>query len=287
MFAILVAACVTAPICCSNHQQYNYLNYYPYNCYFSSYSAYSPYSCPAPYAPYAAYGGYGCGGCGGCFGCAGCSGCAGGYDPYFSFGCSGNWGCAGWTPPMVCPPPPVVVCCGPIFLSPGDGTQDKGPQKDQTPEQQLDQILKTLQQIKAENAARDVKLKGIEDQLQKLKKSGKPKEGGPKPNPNANPEEVNTENPQDHALLQIEVPAGARLFVDDQPTASQGKPQRTVVTPKLTPGARYSYALRIEYQLGGTTLTQTQAVSFQAGQVVAVRFDPAKGVALETSYSGQ
>jgi uncharacterized protein (TIGR03000 family) len=258
------------------------------NCYYATYSAYSGYSCPAPYAPYASYAPYGC------VGCVGCVGCAGVIDPYFSFGCSAGWGCAGWAPPVVCPPPPVIICDGPIVVPPA--AEEPEP-KASASDQQLDFMLKILKQIKSESKETEDRLKAIEADLKKLKKAIGPKANGPKPDKDTKPKknkgdksEAETEvtsaaNPQGGALLLVKVPAGAKLFLDDQPTASQGKSERTIFTPTLQPGAKYSYNLRVEYQVGGTTYSQTRQVSFQAGQTVEVNFATDAGTPVETGFS--
>jgi len=69
----------------------------------------------------------------------------------------------------------------------------------------------------------------------------------------------------------VNLPAGAKVFVDDAPTQSVST-ERTFVTPALEPGIGYIYTLRAELVENGTVHTDVQVVTVTAGESVAVSF---------------
>jgi len=77
--------------------------------------------------------------------------------------------------------------------------------------------------------------------------------------------------PETSARLIIDVPADARIFIDDRPTTTTAN-QRTFSTPSLEKGYRYYYTVRAEVNRNGTVFTGTQRVSFGAGDQVRVNF---------------
>jgi uncharacterized protein (TIGR03000 family) len=74
------------------------------------------------------------------------------------------------------------------------------------------------------------------------------------------------------AYLIVNLPAQARLLVDDQPTSSTST-LRQLQTPPLTYGSTYTYVLRAEIDRNGQTLTQTQRVVVRPGAQTRVSFD--------------
>jgi uncharacterized protein (TIGR03000 family) len=74
------------------------------------------------------------------------------------------------------------------------------------------------------------------------------------------------------ARVTVELPADARLFVDDVncPLTSE---KRSFETPKLQPGQKYAYTLRAEVVRDGKTLSKVRKVEMQAGGSVNVKFD--------------
>jgi len=76
----------------------------------------------------------------------------------------------------------------------------------------------------------------------------------------------------DSARVVVDLPADAKLFIDDQPTA-QKTGQRNFTTPKLEAGQAYYYELKAEVVRDGKTYTETQTVKFQAGQTAKASFE--------------
>src|SRR5262249_4536033 len=59
------------------------------------------------------------------------------------------------------------------------------------------------------------------------------------------------------ARLIVNLPADAKLFLDDQPTTSRAT-ERTFITPALEPGKVYTYKVRVEIGRDGQMLTETK-----------------------------
>jgi uncharacterized protein (TIGR03000 family) len=74
------------------------------------------------------------------------------------------------------------------------------------------------------------------------------------------------------ALLIVNLPAQARLMVDDQPTSS-GSTLRRLQTPPLAQGSTYSYVLRAEMERNGQTISETKQVTVRAGGQTRVTFN--------------
>jgi uncharacterized protein (TIGR03000 family) len=73
------------------------------------------------------------------------------------------------------------------------------------------------------------------------------------------------------ARLIVQVPAGARLWIDDRPT-QQTESLRIFETPELKSGRSFSYVLRAEIDQGGKTVTESRRVEFRAGETIEVEF---------------
>jgi uncharacterized protein (TIGR03000 family) len=71
------------------------------------------------------------------------------------------------------------------------------------------------------------------------------------------------------AHLTINLPADAKVFVDDVPCPAD---IRAFSTSNLRPGQKYYYDVRAEVTRSGTTMMQTQRVVMEAGQQVSVSF---------------
>jgi uncharacterized protein (TIGR03000 family) len=69
----------------------------------------------------------------------------------------------------------------------------------------------------------------------------------------------------------VNIPADARLFVDNQPTKSTTA-RRVLQSPSLQPGTAYSYVFRAEIQREGRAYQQTQKVDVRAGKEAVVTF---------------
>jgi uncharacterized protein (TIGR03000 family) len=75
----------------------------------------------------------------------------------------------------------------------------------------------------------------------------------------------------DTAHVTVNLPAGARLWVDDTPTTSTGQ-VREFDSPPLTPGHRYAYDFKASWNENGHEVTQTKKVEITAGAHVNVSF---------------
>jgi len=85
---------------------------------------------------------------------------------------------------------------------------------------------------------------------------------------------------QTRAKVIIEVPAQARLYIDDQVMPNKAG-KRTFVTPPLQPGQTYFYDVKIELVSDGQQQVQTTRVVLRPGDVVAASFNGASsGTAL-------
>ena len=80
---------------------------------------------------------------------------------------------------------------------------------------------------------------------------------------------------EQQAMLIVNLPAQARLLVDDHLTSSTSA-QRVLQTPPLTQGSTYAYVLRAEIERDGKTLTETQRVTVRAGGQTRVSFNFAR-----------
>lgn len=73
------------------------------------------------------------------------------------------------------------------------------------------------------------------------------------------------------AKLLVELPADAKLFIDDQPMKTPAA-RRTFNTPALQPGQAYYYMVRAEVVIDGKTHTETKQVIVRAGQTAEAKF---------------
>src|SRR5207249_1126686 len=64
------------------------------------------------------------------------------------------------------------------------------------------------------------------------KKDGVPNGQKPGPKPDAKPEGVFQQTWPNQAVVVVDVPAEAKLFLDGQPTGKEGKAHRTILTPQ-------------------------------------------------------
>ncbi len=73
------------------------------------------------------------------------------------------------------------------------------------------------------------------------------------------------------AKLIVELPAEARLFIDNKSMQATGN-RRVFATPSLEPGRKYYYVLRVEVIRDGQPLSDTKQVVFQAGDEIQASF---------------
>jgi uncharacterized protein (TIGR03000 family) len=75
----------------------------------------------------------------------------------------------------------------------------------------------------------------------------------------------------DRARVIVQLPADAKLYVDDQPVKA-GAERQTFSTPQLQRGQTYFYDVRAEVVRDGKTLVENKRVLVRAGQEVSVTF---------------
>jgi uncharacterized protein (TIGR03000 family) len=168
----------------------------------------------------------------------GCHGC-GGYVSYGCYGCHGvSYGCCGSGGVMVHPGTPVQGTPVPAGGAKPPETKPMAPPASGTPPPP----------VKKEDEA-GVK-PPTEPEIQKV--IG---DLGPAP-----------------AQLVVNLPAQARLTIENQPTTATSGSRR-FVSPALQPGRDYSYTLRAELVEDGTPITATKEVIVRAGETSEVTFD--------------
>jgi uncharacterized protein (TIGR03000 family) len=86
------------------------------------------------------------------------------------------------------------------------------------------------------------------------------------------------------AKLLIELPANAKLFIDDTPVKAAADVQ-TFHTPLLEPGRDYFYSVRIELMRDGQPLSQTRQIIVRAGQVARADFKDLESETLRTAQA--
>jgi uncharacterized protein (TIGR03000 family) len=74
------------------------------------------------------------------------------------------------------------------------------------------------------------------------------------------------------AILNVAVPADAKVFVNGLPTTSTGV-NRRYVSNNLEPGYNYTYELKVELIRDGKTLSETKIVKVRAGDSADLAFD--------------
>jgi uncharacterized protein (TIGR03000 family) len=79
----------------------------------------------------------------------------------------------------------------------------------------------------------------------------------------------------DKIELQVEVPEGARIIINDQPTSTTGS-ERTFLSRSVPQQDRYEFVVRAEVDRDGQTITETKRVLLQGGQSskLSFNFDP-------------
>jgi uncharacterized protein (TIGR03000 family) len=94
------------------------------------------------------------------------------------------------------------------------------------------------------------------------------------PGPGGAPEKLGEPKKQDEttrAKVMIDVPANAKLYIDDQPMSNKTG-QRAFLTPPLVRGQTYFYDVKIVVTVDGREKAETQRVILRAGDVVAASF---------------
>ena len=74
------------------------------------------------------------------------------------------------------------------------------------------------------------------------------------------------------AMLNVSVPADAKIFVNGAATTSTGS-ARQFVSRGLNNGNKYAYEVRAEYEQDGKTVTQTKSVTLGPGEFANLAFN--------------
>jgi uncharacterized protein (TIGR03000 family) len=108
---------------------------------------------------------------------------------------------------------------------------------------------------------------------------GKPEGAAPTPGPGADTPPspmtgamLRSLNGSEAALLNVSVPADAKVFVNGAETTSTGG-QRQFVSRGLSTGNKYSYEVRAEIEQDGKTVTETKTVTLGAGEQAGLAFN--------------
>jgi uncharacterized protein (TIGR03000 family) len=76
-------------------------------------------------------------------------------------------------------------------------------------------------------------------------------------------------------LIDVRVPADARIWFDDDSTKQTG-PERLFVSPPLTRGKYYEYQVRAQWNENGKKLERTRRITVQAGDQIHLEFNSAQ-----------
>jgi uncharacterized protein (TIGR03000 family) len=79
--------------------------------------------------------------------------------------------------------------------------------------------------------------------------------------------------------LVVQLPADAKLYVDDQLTKTEGQAERTFSTPSLERGRDYYYILKAEVVRDGQTTSDSRRVIVRAGEEARASFGDMAAVA--------
>lgn len=90
------------------------------------------------------------------------------------------------------------------------------------------------------------------------------------------------------ATLRVDVPANAKVFVNDRATTSTGS-QRQFVSNGLEIGKSYTYRVRVEFQREGQTVVESKVVRLTAGadEALAFRMEPTPAAIVAEEESTQ
>ena len=76
-------------------------------------------------------------------------------------------------------------------------------------------------------------------------------------------------------LIDVRVPADAKIWFDDDSTKQTGA-ERQFVSPPLTPGKYFEYQIRAQWNENGQKKEQTRRVTFQSGDRIQLDFTSAQ-----------
>lgn len=87
------------------------------------------------------------------------------------------------------------------------------------------------------------------------------------------PTDVRPAAPSDRAVLALQVPADAKIWVQGEATKQSGE-VRTFVSPPLVPGRVYTYSVKAQWSANGKPIEQSQTVTVKAGNRSQLLFLP-------------
>jgi uncharacterized protein (TIGR03000 family) len=102
----------------------------------------------------------------------------------------------------------------------------------------------------------------------------------PKPNKNDGKETM----VPTRAKLVVELPANAKLFIDNRPVKATAGVQ-TFNTPALEPGQAYFYMVRIDGMRDGQPVSETRRIIVRAGQVTRADFKKVESEEVRTAQA--
>jgi uncharacterized protein (TIGR03000 family) len=195
---------------------------------------------------------HGCSACYGCSGCYGCHGCWGGHGCWGCHGCSGCYGGYSWYSCYGCYGCSACYgcagCYGCYSAAGCYGCYGGG-----------------VYMAPAAAPAANSKSGGGELPMPKKKGSG--------------------EEESVRATLTVDLPEGAKLFVDNQAVRSTAA-KRRFVTPPLQPGQAYYYDLRAEMVRDGQTVSVMRRVIVRPGQAATAAFPELQANPTATARAG-
>lgn len=90
------------------------------------------------------------------------------------------------------------------------------------------------------------------------------------------PPDLASSTPVDRAVLAMQVPADAKIWVQGEATKQSGE-VRTFVSPPLEPGRTYTYSVKAQWTVNGKAVEQSQNVTVRAGNRSQLLFLPGGG----------
>lgn len=115
-----------------------------------------------------------------------------------------------------------------------------------------------------------------------------PGAGGQTGEPIGQPTQDNKNKPKNGTMLDttkaklvVELPANAKLFIDDMPMKNTTG-VRSFNTPSLEPGQAYYYMVRVETVRDGKTVSESRRVIVRAGQIARADFKELTSDAVRT-----
>lgn len=106
----------------------------------------------------------------------------------------------------------------------------------------------------------------------------------PPPDIKKKDEKKQDESTSSRAMLVVELPANAKLYIDDQPMKTTSA-KRTFQTPPLQPGQLYYYLVRVEVVRDGEVKTETRRVIIRPGEEARASFPNLESPATTTAQA--